>query len=220
MRSLSEGFRSLSTRLRNSRAGGFSPTRRFSECLLVPKLPGTGLQSLSCYRAVSAWVIRSIRYGEVRRQIENSVIPVVIDVDPNISKFRIRRSFAIGQECVNLIKVMMKNREPWGEKIEDESILFRSLGVGTRMIDGNMVPGGAVDRSQRGNPICTRQIGWDMIKAATDRGVTLHTINNTNFPLWEGLRASPTRIQTLVEKHDEKGRRQRPRVSRLHHGPS
>ena len=136
-------------------------------------------------------VIRSIRYGEVRRQIENSAIPVVIDVDPNISKFRIRHSFAIGQECVNLIKVMMKNREQWGEKIDDESILFRSLGVGTRMIDGNMVPGGAVDRSQRGKPICTGQIGWVMRKAATDGGVTLQRTINPNFPLWMHFELHP-----------------------------
>ena len=81
-------------------------------------------------------VITKIRYGDVRKQIENSISPVVIDVDPNISKNRVRHSFAIGRECVDFIKSMMKDRERWGEPIDDESILFRSLGVGKRWIEG------------------------------------------------------------------------------------
>src|SRR5260370_21543862 len=52
-------------------------------------------------------VITKTRYGDVRQQIENSITPVVIDVKPSISKFKIRHSFAIGQECVDFIKIMM-----------------------------------------------------------------------------------------------------------------
>lgn len=136
-------------------------------------------------------VIRGIRYGDVRRQIEKSMSPVVVDVDPSISKFMIRHSFAIGRECVELIKVMMKDREGWGESIDDESILFRSLGLGTRMTNGNFVPGGAVNRSVRGKPICGSQIGWIMRKAATDGGVTLNRLVNTNFPLWRHYELHP-----------------------------
>src|SRR5437667_11599036 len=95
-------------------------------------------------------VITKIRYGDVRKQIENSISPVVIDVDPNISKNRVRHSFAIGRECVDFIKSMMKDRERWGEPIDDECIMLRSLGVGKRWSEGQVRPGGWIDLSETG----------------------------------------------------------------------
>ena len=136
-------------------------------------------------------VITKIRYGDVRKQIENSISPVVIDVDPNISKNRVRHSFAIGRECVDFIKSMMKDRERWGEPIDDESILFRSLGVGKRWIEGQLLPGGSIDRSERGWAFRTGQIGWIMRKAATDAGVTLNKMTHTSFPRWSHFELHP-----------------------------
>src|SRR5260370_13203405 len=48
-------------------------------------------------------VITKTRYGDIQRQIEDSISPVVIDVDPTISKNRVHHSFAIGQDGIDFI---------------------------------------------------------------------------------------------------------------------
>lgn len=136
-------------------------------------------------------IVTKIRYGDVRRQIENSTCPVVIDVDPRIAKFRIRYSFAIGLECVDLIKAMMRKRQEWGEPIDDESILFRSLGVGVRNIGGKWTPGGAIHLSEIGKPLSTSQVGWIMRRSAAIGGVSLKVVTKTTSPSWKRFELHP-----------------------------
>jgi integrase len=137
-------------------------------------------------------VITKVRYGDVRRQIDNSISPVVIDVKPANSKNRVRHSFAIGQECVDFIKIMMSNREQAGEPIDDESALFRSLSLGWQKFGDKLVFGGAAHRYERGKPLDTTTVGLIMRNAATAGGVPLNkTASKPGFPLWTRYEIHP-----------------------------
>jgi integrase len=137
-------------------------------------------------------VITNVRYGDVRRQIENSVSPVVIDVKPAISKYRVRHSFAIGQECVDFIKIMMSRREQAGEPIDDESFLFRSSSLGWQKVGDKLVFGGAAHRYERGKPLDTTTVGLIMRNAATSGGVPLKKLSSKpDFPLWTRYEIHP-----------------------------
>jgi integrase len=137
-------------------------------------------------------VITNVRYGDVRRQIEDSVSPVVIDVKPAISKYRVRHSFAIGQECIDFIKIMMSQREQAGEPIDDESFLFRSLSLGWQKVGDKLVFGGAAHRYDRGKPLDTTTVGVIMRNAATSGGVPLQKMHSKpDFPLWTRYEIHP-----------------------------
>jgi integrase len=118
-------------------------------------------------------VMTNLRYGDVRRQIEKAITPLVIDVDPNTSKNRVHHSFAIGKECVDLIKVMIKVREEDGEPIDDRSFLFRSFNVAWKKIRGKFVPGGAARRNERGAPLATKTVAPILRNAAAGGGLPL-----------------------------------------------
>jgi integrase len=137
-------------------------------------------------------VITTIQYGQVRRQIEDSISPVVIDVNPNLSKCNVRHSFAIGQECVDFIKIMMAKRESAGEIIDDESILFRSPSLGWSRIGDEMVYGGTAYQHEKGRRLDTASIGILMRKAAAAGGVALNkAIPKGNFPRWNRYELHP-----------------------------
>jgi integrase len=121
-------------------------------------------------------VITRVRYGDVRRQIEAGISPVVIDVDPNFSKNRSHHSFAIGQECVDFIKIMMTKREKDGEPINDESCLFRSNSLGWRKVGDKLVYSGTASRQNPSKPLDTTTIGIIMRNAARAGGVVVNEI--------------------------------------------
>jgi integrase len=133
--------------------------------------------------------ITRMRYGDVRRQIEDSISPVVIDVDPDISKNRIRHSFAIGQECIDFIKIMMAKREQAGETIDDGSFLFRSSNLGSYNTTDKMVHSVRLRQDERGGPLGTFTIGVIMRNAAAAGGVPVSkVVPNSKFPTqsrWE-----------------------------------
>ncbi len=129
-------------------------------------------------------VITNVRYGDVRRQIEDSISPVVIDVKPSIAKFKIRHSFAIGQECVDFIKIMISNREKAGEPVDDESFLFRSLSLGWKRVGDKLVFQGAAHRYERGDSLNPPTVGIIMRNAAIAGGVPVNkTSSKPNLPL-------------------------------------
>jgi integrase len=90
--------------------------------------------------ATAAWsgqregVLRALRWGMVRNQIERGVdiavvrVPaVLLDGDgENVNKAEAEYMFALGMEAIEYIKRMMKQRMEWGEPLDDESWLFRS----------------------------------------------------------------------------------------------
>jgi integrase len=137
-------------------------------------------------------IITKMAYGHVRRQIEDSISPVVIDVRPTISKFMVRHSFAIGQECIDFIKIMMNHREQAGEPIDDESFLFRSNSVGWLKVGDKLVRGGAAHRDEKGKPLDTTTIGVIMRKAATDGGVPINpVVPKPILPHWNRFELHP-----------------------------
>jgi integrase len=151
-------------------------------------------------------VITKTRYGPVRRQIEDSISPVVIDVDPNNSKNRVRHSFAIGQECIDFIKIMMANREKAGEPIDDESFLFRSSSLGWTKIGDKLVWGGTAFGKDRGKPLDTTSIGVVMRKAAVAGGVPLNrTIPKSKFPRSDRYEIHPHAFRRWWKKMMRRG---------------
>jgi integrase len=137
-------------------------------------------------------VVTRMRYGHVRRQIEDSISPVVIDVDPNISKNRVRHSFAIGQECVDFIKIMMAKREQAGEAIDDESCLFRSNSLGYSKVGDKTVYRGKAHQKDKGKALNTVSIGIIMRNAAASGGVPLTiVVPNSPFRQWKRYELHP-----------------------------
>jgi integrase len=116
-------------------------------------------------------VITQLRYGDVREQIEKSFSPAVIDVATHISKNRVRHSFAIGRECVDLIRTMINIRRGAGEPINDSSYLFRSFSRGWDTSGKKFVSLGAARLSERGKPLAGQSIGPILRNAATGGGV-------------------------------------------------
>lgn len=164
------------------------------------------LISFTLQSAQRVGVITMVRYGDVREQIENSISPVVIDVKPSISKFRVRHSFAIGQECVDLIKIMMSERDRAGEPIDDESFLFRSRSLGWQRVDGKLVFGGAAYRNERGKHLDTTTLGVIMRNAATAGGVPLNKRSSKpNFPLWTRYEIHPHAFRRWWKKMMRRG---------------
>lgn len=122
-------------------------------------------------------IITNLRYGAVRRQIENLISPVIIDNNAEVTKRHVSHSFAIGQECVDLVKIMIDHRQRSGEMIDDESFLFRSYFRGWDMLDGVMVGGGKSQESDRGNPLNNTSVGAIMRTAAASGGVPINNLN-------------------------------------------
>ncbi len=137
-------------------------------------------------------VITKLRYGDVRRQIEKSISPIVIDVDPNAAKNRVHHSFAIGKECIDFIKIMVKIREDEGETIDDRSFLFRSFSQGWEKVRGKLVRRGTACRSERGKPLDPATIGLILRNAAVNGGVPLTKVESTNkFKHWTRFELHP-----------------------------
>ena len=130
-------------------------------------------------------IITRVRYGEIRKQIENSINPVVIDVDPSISKDRVHHSFAVGQECVDLIKIMIAKRQRVGEAIDDESFLFRSATLGWIRVGNKWVRGGTDHQNAKGRPLDNTTIGMILRNSAAAGGVPVNQVlPKPDLPRW------------------------------------
>jgi integrase len=131
---------------------------------------------------------------------------VIIDVDPNISKNRVHHSFAIGQECIDFIKIMIANREKAGEPIDDESFLFRSSSLGWTKIGDKRVWGGTAYQKDRGKSLDTTTIGVMMRKAAAAGGVPLNrAVPKSNFPRWNRYEIHPHAFRRWWKKMMRRG---------------
>jgi hypothetical protein len=106
----------------------------------------------------------------VRTQLERNVNPIIVDVKGdlinaagvNVNKSSTPYRFAIGKECSDLLRQMIRERIDAGEAINDDSWLFRSysrrVGPGFRRIA----------QSERG-PALTSETCNDLIKEAAER---------------------------------------------------
>ena len=98
-------------------------------------------------------ILRAMRYGQVREQLEKQLDPILIripgdflDADgENVNKIREKYEFAIGKECAMFLRIMMQERVAAGEKIADDSWLFRSYAE-SQVRNGKYVYSG--DRNQ------------------------------------------------------------------------
>src|SRR2546422_7526810 len=94
-------------------------------------------------------VLTALKYRHVRMQLDSGVNPVVVDIpaelkgrdNRNVNKSRTAYSFAIGKECAALLVLMLEDRRKAGEKLIDESPLFRSYSdVNERLVDERQFP--------------------------------------------------------------------------------
>jgi len=115
-------------------------------------------------------VLPALRYRHIRTQLERNINPIIVDVKGdlinsagvNVNKSSTPYRFAIGKECSDLLRQMIRERIDAGEAINDDSWLFRSysrrVGPGFRRIA----------QSERG-PALTGETCNDLIKEAAEK---------------------------------------------------
>jgi len=119
-------------------------------------------------------VLIAMRWGHVRAQMESGERIVIVDVPEylegpkgyNVNKGSTQYRFVLLGDAVRLIRKMMEQRSSWGEKIGDESPLFRSYNR-ARKIGGIQ----RVRRDRPGEALTAPGIEMIVKKAAEDAGV-------------------------------------------------
>lgn len=124
-------------------------------------------------------ILRALRYGHVRASLDKGANPVIIDVKgelldgkgSNVNKSRTAYSFALGRECAGFLRKMIETRKEFGEPMNDDSWLFRSLGSGAVFENGRWRPRGQAPSSAVGLPMCEETLRHSVVRAATIAGV-------------------------------------------------
>jgi len=122
-------------------------------------------------------ILSAMKYGQVREQLEKQVDPVLIRVPGdflngegrNVNKIREKYEFAIGRECSMFLRLMMKDRVTAGEKITDESWLFRTYAY-REIRSGKPVPV-KVKQDTTGQPMSIPSIRFRVVRAAGRAGI-------------------------------------------------
>ena len=113
----------------------------------------------------------------MREQLEKQLDPILIripgeflDADgENVNKIRERYEFAIGKECAMFLRIMMKERVAAGEKITDDSWLFRSYAE-SQVRAGKYVPR-KVKQELTGPPMSPTAFRFRVVLAADRAGI-------------------------------------------------
>src|SRR5881396_2103882 len=122
-------------------------------------------------------ILRAMRYGQVREQLEKQLDPILIripgdflDADgENVNKIREKYEFAIGKECAMFLRIMMQERVAAGEKIADDSWLFRSYAE-SLVRNGKYVPR-KVKQDLAGPPMSPPAFRFRVVLAAARAGI-------------------------------------------------
>jgi len=122
-----------------------------------------------------AGVLTAMKWGHVRGQIESGERIVTIDVPEflegprgyNVNKASTQYRFAILDDAVRLIRTMIRQRSEWGEKVADDSPLFRSYNKSRGCTDGIR----RIRRSQPGESLTASSFEEILKLAAEDAGV-------------------------------------------------
>jgi len=122
-------------------------------------------------------ILRAMRYGQVREQLEKQLDPILtrvpgefLDADGrNVNKIREKYEFAIGKECAMFLRIMMKERVAAGEKITDDSWLFRSYAE-SQVRHGKYVPV-KVKKELTGPPMSPPAFRFRVVLAAARAGI-------------------------------------------------
>ncbi len=118
-------------------------------------------------------ILRAMRYGFVREQLDKQLDPILVRIPGdfldvsgrNVNKVREKYEFAIGKECATFLRIMMKERAAGGERITDNSWLFRSYAV-TQVRAGKMVAV-KVKKDLAGPPMSSPSIRTRVVMTAT-----------------------------------------------------
>ena len=122
-------------------------------------------------------ILRAMRYGQVREQLEKQLDPILIRIPSdfldvagqNVNKIREKYEFAIGKECAMFLRIMMKERVAAGEKIADDSWLFRSYAE-SQVRHGKYVPR-KVKQDLVGPPMSPPAFRFRVVLAAARAGI-------------------------------------------------
>jgi len=122
-------------------------------------------------------ILRAMRYGLVREQLEKQRDPIFIRIPGdfldvsgrNVNKVREKYEFAIGKECATFLKIMMKERAAGGEKITDNSWLFRSYALS--QIRAGKTVAVKVKKDMTGPPMSSPSIRTRVVMTATRAGI-------------------------------------------------
>ena len=122
-------------------------------------------------------ILRAMRYGQVREQLEKQLDPILIRIPgdfldaggENVNKIREKYEFAIGKECAMFLRIMMKERVAAGEKIADDSWLFRSYAE-SQVRNGKYVPR-KVKQDLAGPPMSPTAFRFRVVLAAARAGI-------------------------------------------------
>ena len=122
-------------------------------------------------------ILRAMRYGLVREQLEKQLDPILVRIPgdfldvagQNVNKIREKYEFAIGKECAMFLRIMMKERVAAGEKITDDSWLFRSYAE-SQVRAGKYVPR-KVKQELTGPPMSPTAFRFRVVLAADRAGI-------------------------------------------------
>jgi integrase len=168
-------------------------------------------KAIICFLAQSGQrvgVLAALRYGALRRQIEQGISPIVIDyntwneddVDAGSNKGGVNYRFGIGSECRDYIAQMMNQRKHSGEAINDDSWLFKTTVNWQRDPNGRWISHWLKAGEER--PTHPQWLNYTVVKAAYAAGVqserplrakhssgrpmVLHEITSKTFrPFWK-----------------------------------
>ena len=123
-------------------------------------------------------VLAALRYGAIRRQIEQAISPVIVEVssglqngkDLSANKGKTNYRFAFGKESRNYIIQMINKRRQRGEPIDDDSWLFR-CGLKSDQRPGGLFYPKRYEPSERGGPLTPYWFNEVVVRAAKAAGI-------------------------------------------------
>ncbi len=125
-------------------------------------------------------ILTALKYGHIQDQLEHGANPIIINVTPemigqqgvNVNKGKVMYRFAIGREAAGFIRICLNNRRSLGEKIDNESWLFRSTGrFENRFSAAGRPIWSRVDHSDPSRPLNATGIRYRVLSVARRAGL-------------------------------------------------
>lgn len=145
----------------------------------APSLRDKAIISFLAQSGQRVGILTAMRYGHVRKQLEQRENPVIVEVTAevknwkgvNVNKGRVPYFFALGRECTELLRLMIQWRKRRGEPIDDHSWLFKSNGRGGGSRNGKLYHLGAASSSSPGIHLTPSRVQVIVSRIATNAGI-------------------------------------------------
>ena len=155
------------------------PSEVFAMLMTAPSIRDKAIISFFAQTGQRVGVLCALRYGHVRSQLDDRTNPVIVEVKAelvngkgmNVNKNKIPYNFAFGRECAEFLRLMIQKRRTIGERITDESWLFRSMGLGAIFERGKLRVLGSSRASTVGKDMSPPRIRDIVVDVAYDAGI-------------------------------------------------